>query len=228
MTKNKDGREKAPSVRLTNEMRWAVLKALLAKAFDEEYRVYNQACEALGDLVYDDVYDRPARRMMARLPDGFLPEASQMKVSFGGEVDLVHFSKPRRIANKHDGYEWNKASVYGCDHAFSVEHGRLVRLKRDLEERYAKAKKDAMAVLESCRTTGQLVEVWPEVAPFVEPLVDSPEKRVTSLTVPIAVVNDELGLGGVPRSKSGPKSRLAKYRLNSLYGKCSVPTHEAV
>ena len=144
----------------------------------------------LGGMVYDDVYPKAVQRLMSKMPEGFLPTATSFAVAFDGVVDQVGFSE-RRVADKDNSFR--PVVNYESDHPIAVENSEVSKRRRDLNARREKARRDVLALLESCRSSSQLLATWPEAAQFMEGM--SPTSQVVDLAVPVEEINLELGLG---------------------------------
>jgi len=176
--------------RLNEQYRQTILRRALARAFDSEEERMRASELLLGGMVYDDVYPKEVQRLMSKMPEGFLPIATSLTVAFDGEVDQVRFGE-RRVADKDNSFK--PVVNYESDHPIAVEHSEVSKRRRDLNARREKARRDVLALLESCRSSSQLLATWPEAAQFMDSM--SPTSQVVDLAVPVEEINLELGLG---------------------------------
>lgn len=183
------------TVRLNEHIRQSVLKKLMEHAFAEEQKLLDRDLERLAVEVYNDIYPADLQRKMRRLPANFFDTDASIAVAMGGQV--VHLKVPKcpvAYVHYHSGY--TPAKTYAASHPFSERHDELYRRRKDLEERSATARKHAYSVLTSCATCKQLVEVWPEVEPFVSPFTKASSPQSVALMVPVKELNRQFGLGG--------------------------------
>ena len=178
------------SVRLTQDMRKTILGRLMSHAFDKRLEQQRKEASHLGDDVYEDIYHRDLQKKMRALPDGFLKLTGGITVCFGGRRSNVSFSKMRPVAECHDTYEG--ARSYDASHELSVRHFETEKQGSVLREEMDRVRSLAKAALDSCTTLKNLVEAWPEAAPFVKDFAKS--RPVLALTVTIKDLNSKLGL----------------------------------
>jgi hypothetical protein len=185
------------SVRLNQNMRDAILQRMLDHAFGaRSAEIVKLKREFAGD-VYDEVYPPKTRAILRRVPAGFLPTTSGFQVIFAGQYTTVHWGEERPAAEK----DLHRAvGTYSAEHSFSVRHFEIEKTEARLREERGRALGAARAALRSCTTVKQLVEVWPEAAPFVKAFTAPPQQK--ALTLNIESLNKQLGL-----SSEAPSSR---------------------
>lgn len=177
------------SVRLNQTRRETVLQKMLDHAFGVKRRELNEAKRKLASDIYDEVYPEKTRRLMKRVPAGFLPTASGFQVTFAGQYAMVYWSEERPVADRH---QHRAVRAFSASDEFSVRNLEIEERERRLQEDRDKAYSAARAALGSCATVKQLVEMWPEAAPFVKDFTAPPQQR--ALTLSIGDLNRQLGL----------------------------------
>lgn len=183
------------SVRLNEKIRQAILKKLMEHAFAEEQKLLDRDHERLALDVYNDLYPADVQRKMKRLPVNFFATDTTILVNFGGQTVNLKVTKCP-VSYAHYSTAYTPAKAYAADHPFSERHAGLYSRKKDLEERAAVARKHAYSVIYNCVTCKQLVEVWPEVDPFVIPFTKASSPQSVALMVPVKELNRQFGLGG--------------------------------
>ena len=192
------------SEKLTNMWRERICANILHRRFDDEGAALCRDAAALALRVYEDVFSGLAKKM-AEVPEGWLPTTSCCLVSFAGSVDQLHFnghvnyglsspgqllpSPTRRIPSSMVRTVW---AVYAPETAIYQEHARIENEVETLRRRVQEAQGIAMGVLNSCSTTGRLLQKWPEAEPFIR--VGVPKSPSTVPMLPIAQLNGMLGL----------------------------------
>lgn len=154
----------AVSVRLTNWHKSQILNALDAHRVGPREEALRLKQEFFALRVYQDLYSEKVRAQMACMPPGFLPETESFKVSFGGKVTQLNLAHPCRFADKHKRLVW---FVYPAPHPFSEEHMSLEGESEELDALCSCVRAQAKAALDSVTTVKKLLQLWPEVAPFV-------------------------------------------------------------
>ena len=183
-------------VQLNQHMRDVILEKMLDHAFGERQRELDEAKMALAGDIYDDVYSDDMKRLMWKMPAGFLPTATGFQVIFAGQYTTVSWREERRAAEEH----FHKAvRTYPATDDLSKRHFELEKQDARLREDRARAKGAARAALNSCATTRQLVEIWPEAAPFVTSVAIPAQQR--ALTLSIGDLNRQLNLSPAATKK---------------------------
>lgn len=195
------------SRRLRNDDRDLVVRRLLIHAFREpaDDLIRDMRSHALG--VYQDLYTAGSRDKMSALPEGWLPTANNVEVRFGsssylhlrfdgttnigGSVHKVCTKREALFLRMLSRHIRRCAKVYDDDHALSSTWRGLVARRDALKKSIEEAEGRARAILNSVTTTNRLVEVWPEVKPYL----DQP-REVKLPAVPVQEVNELLNLGG--------------------------------
>lgn len=178
------------ATRLTKFMRSKVLERLVDHAFKDRRKGIVAMRYDLGDLVYADLYPTKDRAAMAKLPAGFLPEQDAVQVTFGGQWYNICFRKVVRVAVSHSS---GRSRDYPSDHMFADMQSEISKHTSDLRADEELARAEAKAALNSCSTVKQLLELWPEVEPFVSDFVVTPAKT-KALALSIPDLNAHLGL----------------------------------
>lgn len=175
-------------MRLTNGHRDIIIERLCEQCFGKQERELHKAKKDFADKVYEDMYPVALRRLMEKLPKGYLPTTDSIYGSFGGQRHWLTMSKVRRVANdrldKH----------YTASEPLCAEFFELLHQEKNYQDERNTAIRQARAVLNSCTTLKKLIEVWPEVKPFV---ADFGKKPVTTkaLTLSISELNKHFGFG---------------------------------
>lgn len=178
------------TVRINTYMKETVVTRLMDHAFAQREEALLEEWHALGDAVYKDLYPEEVLTKMKALPAGFLPVDDDVRVSFGGDFTRVYFGENRLLSY---GHRSNAARVYDDKHPLSVRHAAYRSAKNQLEEEQSKAKSSAQAILDSVTTLKKLIEVWPEVEPFVEDFKQTSSGRYLP-ALPVQDLNARLGL----------------------------------
>ena len=169
------------STRLTISIREEISKAALAHRFADDVKALIDAKAEFAAAVYADLYSKADRQRMDELPDGWLENAENIGVQFGGKYTRIYFNgytygqiaqatdyrreDTKRVMSKHKG---GCAKVYEASHPLSTKHAEIEAKERDLREAYELAKRQTGAALSSVTTIKRLIETWPEIAPFAE------------------------------------------------------------
>jgi hypothetical protein len=190
---NKKGLSMGSTVRLTKIIRDKILRELLDRAFSSEEKQIEKDRELLAAMVYDDLYPAAVKKAMSKLPSDFFEVEVVLRINFGGQISLLKMGK-NPVAVRHIKLEYGSAAMsYVAGSPRAMQFVDIENKARAIYENRTKTQKSARAVLESCSTLKQLLQVWPEVEPFVLKYQEAPAACV-ALTAPIAELNVQLGL----------------------------------
>lgn len=199
--------------RLNDTIREGICEAALAHRFDADFAKLERDKSRLAEATYAAIYDSGTRRRMNSLPKGWLPEATELSVRFEGnskgDRTVLDLPQARRFLDKHESAgAWSRtvSHVFGAREPVSIEAQRIVTAEAALKEERNKARRAVMTALHQARTIKQLVEAWPEIAPFAAqfgtamlPAVDTRE------------LNRRLGLdAGTARATRATRAKKAK------------------
>jgi hypothetical protein len=169
-------------MKLTNDIRGAILRALLAHRFQAEYDAIARETAAFARRVYDYRFGADLK-VMAGLPEGWLLEVDAIPCAFDGRSARLNFS------GEHGAY----AAIKRPDPVLlpvtcaSTRAHRFVSLAHDHEltrdfnavsakwmafkQSFSAAQRQADTALSAASTIKRLVDVWPEVEPFARKYV---------------------------------------------------------
>lgn len=204
------------STRLTRNIREALMKKLITRAFRERAQtLVERQCDFAG-RVYDDAL-KPHLERIAAIPEGWLPTDDDIKVSFGSHYTQLDFGNglshtihhalrsagakartdkagnriERRFPSKFRGV---CAKVYAATHPLSEEFHNLQVEQEALVAEIERAQRTTKSTLESVTTVKKLIEVWPEVEEFAKQYLDNGERKAVLPAIPRAELNSQLGL----------------------------------
>jgi hypothetical protein len=183
--------EEVMTKRLNEGMRKAIVERLMRHAFDKETKDLADQKRKLNEDIYNDIYSAKLRALMRKLPSGYFAEGVDLYVQIGGEFVQVPVSEHKPVAHKHTRCS-TAAKIYQSTDPIAERHDEWRKQRRNLRERQDKAKSAASAALGSCSTMKQLLEVWPEAAPFVKDFLDTP--KTVALTIAPKELNQHFGL----------------------------------
>lgn len=199
-------------MRLTKSIREAILKDLLRHAFlTEATDMLNRAC-ALAEDVFTDLYGEHLDTMN-KLPSCFFTTSNQFRVVFDTDHAYLSFTygigtyladefraigmRPLQKKDRRVPFVMTTNSackVFPGDHDLTKRHAALKDEKASLTEKMRKARRSAVAVLDSVSTINRLVDVWPEARQFAEAYRVQGERKALLPVVPREELNSALGL----------------------------------
>lgn len=196
-------------MRLNRDLKDQIRDKIVGKKYTPLFTVIAKKWDALASEVYNDVYSKKDRDLMASLPDGWLPEASYVRVSMAGMDVQFHFSnlpenqqrggyrrqprdpEKRRTPNKFDGY---RAKNYDAQHKLSVKREKLAAETSKLKEEWGKTHSEVWAFVDQFQTAKRLIESWPEIKSIVEEVVGTENKPSRAVALRTEELNERLGL----------------------------------
>jgi hypothetical protein len=199
------------ALRLTTSLREQISLAVLRHRFSPEVGAAMRQRAALADDIYTDFYRKPDREKMEALPAGWLPQtvcasakfgeygSGYAQINFSGSfTGMLHRLRPspekpgeetsRRVLTKHQHACWK---VYAADHKLAVRYEEHRNLVSDLEARIRVSEKQIETALNAVSSAAALVKAWPEIEPFVTPLV--PVVRALP-ALPVSALNETFKL----------------------------------
>jgi hypothetical protein len=168
--------------RLTNDMRNLIASSVVAYRFDKPREDLSTRWIEFSNEVYNDIYDAKQRRLMASLPDGWLPMEDSFPISFGGFRDILSMNTKR--AFPYSSARGTPVKIYAAEHPLSSKHMSLANARKDLQANRIKCKAQADGILNSVNTVARLLDVWPEIKSFIPgqtPKVLVPALRIAEL-----------------------------------------------
>lgn len=200
------------STRLTNNIKSALLRRLIERAFKAQAQDMIDKHSAFAVRVYKDTFADKLKKMNG-LPEGWLPTNDRIKVSFAGQVQSMRFDgalegwsidstlkgagaktlevKDMRFTDKANG---GCCNVYDATHPLAEEFTAHKNEMADLISEIQAAERTARTAMDSVTTVGKLIEVWPEVEEFAKDFLDNGERKAVLPMVPRQKLNDILGL----------------------------------
>lgn len=198
--------------RLNAKVRDRIREIVINNRFKGDYEQLVTDKATFAQTVYTDAYTKPNAKGLQDLPKGWLPERGYAKYVFAGEFTYVAFSggwranyvgtnpfsswfaEPAEVLKRILDKDLNATvAQYDGLHALSKQFASLKGRESDLLTQIKKTDKTVAAQLGGVNTVKQLLEQWPEVAPFLDELGFDPKSR----QVPVinrTELNDLLGL----------------------------------
>lgn len=180
------------SIRLSQIMRETILQRLMDHAFGWREKQLAADERVLGDSVYEDLYPTSMQKRMSDFPDGFFRKTDNIAILFGEQRDILHFTRLRLSAYAHGSHEGTRS--YDARDPLSIRYFDIYGRKMALSEEKSRTRSATKAALDACTTIKNLLEAWPEAAPFVSDF--AARRPVLALTVSIRDLNSRLGLTG--------------------------------
>lgn len=208
------------NVRLTNSMRDRIADKVLRYKYPFNSGViqeFQKEAASIAQAVYNDIISESDRAKVEALPNGWLEEKEYIYVRFGSRHESLHFNgdlyshitdyrlcsstlKPRAdsrdVKKRVPHFGSRYFAQYDARHDLSTRFQTFDRKISIFVEEYTKAVGVLKSTLCKCTTTRALVELWPEIKPFVIEVVGTPaaSKPSVALTVPISTLNETFGL----------------------------------
>lgn len=201
------------STRLTNPIRDSLMNSLLKRAFKKRGEDLIKRCVDYADRLYRDAMGKDLAQISA-LPDGWLQTDDDIKVQLGAEIKQVHFTGtlgnwglPDVFRNagitENTDRKWQRfptklkgqvVKQYPGDHKLVEEFQQLDSEWNDLKAEMERAKKVAMAAMNSVSTVKKLIDVWPEVEEFAKHYLEDGERKAILPAIPRDQLNTLLNL----------------------------------
>lgn len=210
------------TARLTKNIREALLKKLMRRAFQERAQAMVDRCSAFALRVYEDAMERHLPTVRS-VPPGWLPSDNDVKVQIAGDVVRLCFNgsmgngsipgdfreagaEEAKVPGSVKGsfnrpempypakFKGQVLKVYDASDLLALDHVQLTRDLEDLQAEMRAAKRSASVALDSVTTVKKLIEVWPEVEEFAKHYLVDGERKAVLPAIPRAELNKALGL----------------------------------
>lgn len=201
------------STRLTTHIRDSLMNSLLKRAFKKKGEDLIKRCADYAQRLYRDAMGSNLAQIAA-LPEGWFQTDDDIKVQLGAEIKQIRFTgtlanwslpdifrnaaiteltdqKWQRFPSK---WEDSVVKQYPGDHALVEEFQRLDGEWNELNNEMERAKKVAMAAMNSVSTVKKLIDVWPEVEEFAKHYLEDGERKAILPAIPRDQLNTLLNL----------------------------------
>lgn len=158
-------------MRLTNKIRDEIVTAAMAGAFSKTKQKLEKRRFALGDRVYRLIVGKHGDAMLA-MPRAFFEYRSNCHLSISGYSHRVEWGDLRPLPDSGYYHHDNKPIA-----------DALAKLQTDqdaLKANESKLRADIRGLVASVNTDKQLLEVWPEAAPFI-PKQNKPQAKALAI-----------------------------------------------
>ena len=194
-------------IKMTTAIKKSIYDRVLKDKYEKRYTDMAASFRALAESVYNDVYSKKERDLMASLPKGWLITRSDIRVKFEGHgnYEVLDFRgecgcKPMRyrIAEVFEKPTPAKDShravkVYEPTSKFTVQYVACRTALKQLDEDFNASSLMLDTALGQFKTLDALKKGWPEIAPFTDHIGESPINNALP-AVRMSEINKQLGL----------------------------------
>jgi hypothetical protein len=183
------------STRLTKEMKRAITEKILVDAYKGRIDALENDRLDFSEVVYKDIYKKDLPQMDA-LPSGWLPESCEFMVQFGSQQTGFcrrMLREPKRFLGSDKKSHRQCLKIYDDNHKFTKIHDELTERKELGKQEYSASKREIISILDSCSTTKQAKEAWPEIEKYIENF-EPVKERITQIVPIMGDLNERLGL----------------------------------
>jgi hypothetical protein len=177
-----------PSVKLTGMDRDGIVRRALEHAFAKEDAALAKRDSALARRCYNAIFPLSIRKMVEALPPGWTEETTKPNFNVGGLHIAFKSEEALRIPSR-GGYQ-RLGDIK--DRALIDAVNELLAARKDRDERRKQVEAATKAIVNSCGTTKQLREIWPQGEQFYRHI--EPAARVNLPAAQIQQLNEMLGL----------------------------------
>ncbi|OXS92659.1 Nmad5 family putative nucleotide modification protein [Pandoraea apista] len=181
-------------MRLTNEMRTAIVRSAMKAAFNKREEAHNSNTVAFGDAVYAEEHGA-VEKIARKLPPGWIQTAKWIGIECPGfsrrSNDGLKLSQIPMSVARPQPYLTQTAKItpshplYERSQAIADEHQAIRRDKEALEGKLK-------SIVNAASTVARLLDAWPECERFL-PQTPTKSYSVVPLTL-VADVNATLGI----------------------------------
>lgn len=159
-------------------------------AFVQRRKDLEREENALALQVYHDLHGLQNQALMDKLPSGWFELKSKLTVEIDFQTVRLSLKEQRKFAYR---YSSGIVKIYPPNHDISRAYLEYKKVKDQLSNEEQKASHDARALLNSVTTLKKLLEIWPQVEPFVKDFWEQ-EKSAQLPALPIQSLNAMLNM----------------------------------
>lgn len=169
------------SVFLNNELRSKIIENAMKGAFEVEMSEAKRDLVKIGQQAYDEVITPEKLAIMKRLGEGFFGSRDTIRFDCEGRGSVI-LRFPEQMLAPFSCAAWGSALSVS-----EAVMGKLLAAERrvdSIQRQFGELSSKVRGIVASVRTTGGLIEVWPESVAFI------PEVINRSANLPSAIVSD--------------------------------------
>lgn len=176
-------------MRLTNNIRDVICVRVMKHSFEEKINAAKELLQNQADVLYRSSFSNSEWEYIVKCPPGFLEMTNAVTLFVCGEnlrINLASLS-PLPASMRYGSVPMEfRASVE------DQKKYRAIKVSYDaLEKERATARSKLVTALRSFPTTEKLLELWPEIEPFIEDML---QKKSGLPAIPISSLNQILHL----------------------------------
>lgn len=195
------------SIKLTAEIRKSIRERVLKDKYEKRYKDIGVRFKALAENVYNDVYSKKDRDLMASLPKSWLVTSRDIYVRFEGHgsYEILRFSGEcgYQIMRYKSGEILEKlipakdrdrcVKVYEPTSKLTVEYSACMVVFRQLGKDFDISNQMLTTTLARFKTLNALKKEWPEITPFTDHIIGTSINNVLPAIL-MSEINKQLGL----------------------------------
>ncbi len=177
------------SIRLTNDMKLDILKSILSKWEETNIKpdIY-KAANVFGMYLWSSKYGKYKKQIDA-LPIELFHTSRYIKFCVDGQVDQVTVSE--YIPSEYGGIIYKSIKSSNSQY---TKYNKVADDFKDWQESRRSIQREAEAIINSVNTSKQLVEVWPDVEPFLPAHIADPDKAIRLPAITVSRLNERIGI----------------------------------
>ena len=193
------------SIKLTVAIRKSISDRVLRDKYEKRYTDLAARFKTLAEDVYNDVYSKKDRDLMASLPKGWLVTGKYIYVRFEAHCsyETLHFNggcgyrsmryQSERLEKLIPAKDRDRCmKVYEPTCKFTVQYVACRAALKQLDEDFDTSNQMLTTTLARFKTLDALKKQWPEIVPFTDHIEES---RINTLpAVRMSEINKQLGL----------------------------------
>ncbi len=166
-------------MRLTEGMRSKIQKAFIDAIFNPKFEALTTEERQIGDDIFKTATVEKDRKRWDAEPQGDFPEITSCRAQFEhGHYSYIYFSRSVRVGHSFN----NKSTILIEDQALKTRHQDWQLKKEKCESEKKELSRKITSALNSVNTDKQLLDVWPECAPYIPAsMVNLPAVVVTEI-----------------------------------------------
>lgn len=169
------------SQRLTNAIKESIVSKMRKELFEKRQEKARKRTTKLADNIYHAIHTEEETNYMLMAPDGAFAYRTSIYARFASGGVSFGLSKAFPFFSRYDG----QTQHISVDSSFYAEYNAIKKTEDKIRKDIQKLHDSTWGILNSVTTVKKLIEVWPDVEPYL------PEnKQIPNLpAIPVGELN---------------------------------------
>ncbi len=182
------------SEKLTTWKKERIVKDVMKYKFSKVDLELTQLEDKFSMEVYNATYTKEERQLLSSLPENFVKLVDSISANIAGCWSCTAFYNSLGERRKVRVPAIFKTMTFDGSSAIGLAGSQFTDKARDIRDEKGRVSANIRAILNSVTTTKKLVEIWPEVLPFLNTTTHSSVPNRALPVIRVSELNKMLGL----------------------------------